>query len=409
MTVREKFLRTCNFEKVPAPKWEFGYWGETIDNWYQQGLEKKEYPALDSEITTPTRSMFLPAWQTVKGHLPRGIAVMAGGLYWPTQGFPLDYDVRNQLKLDWTQEVVDVNGLACPMFEPELVFEDDSYWDFRDTEGIVKRFQKEQQTMPSGWVWPVTDQKSWEKYKEERLSLDNIRDRFPSNWDEQVKRYENRDFPLALGGYPYGYFGTLAHLMGYENLFISYYENPEMVHDMVGTFTDLWIALYEEVLSEVEIDHLQIWEDISFGNGSMVSHDIIREFQMPYYKKMIGFLKGKGVENVMLDTDGDCMDLIPLFLESGVTGMYPFEWHAGMRVEEVRKAFPDLVIMGGIPKSEIVKGKKRIDEILAPIERTLEQGGYIPFGDHFIPPDVDWENFKYYREQLNEMIDRAGK
>lgn len=409
MTSREKFLGTCNFEKVPSPKWEFGYWGETIDNWYQQGLQKNHYPALDKDITTPTRSMFLPAWQTIKGHLPRGIAVVGGGLYWPTQGFPLDYDVKEQLGMDWTQEVVDVNGLACPMFDIETVFEDDNYWDFRDTEGVLKRFQKAEQTMPSGMQWPVTDEKSWNQYKEERLRKDNIKDRFPANWDDQLKRYRNRDFPLALGGFPYGYFGTLAHLMGYENLFISYGENPELVHDIVGTFTDLWIALYEEVLSQVDIDHLQIWEDISFGNGSMVSHAVIREFQMPYYNKMIDFLKGKGVKNFMLDTDGDCMDIIPLFIESGITGMYPFEWHAGMRVEEVRKQFPELVIMGGIPKSEIPKGKKRIDEVLEPIDRALKHGGYIPFGDHFIPPDVGWDDFRYYRERLNSMIDNAFK
>ena len=195
--------------------------------------------------------------------------------------------------------------------------------------------------------------------------------------------------------------------MGYETLFMSYYDDPKLIHDMVGTFTDLWMALYEEVLSYVDIDLLQIWEDISFGRGSMVSHDVIREFQMPYYKKMTSFLKSKGVKNIMLDTDGVCMDIIPFFMESGITGIYPFEWHAGMRVEEVRKQYPELVIMGGIPKSEIPKGKDRIDEILEPIGRTLKHGGYIPFGDHFIPPDVDWENFKYYREKLNKLIDEA--
>lgn len=406
MTSREKFLATCEFKKVPPPKWEFGYWGETIDRWYEQGLKKVEYPKLDEEITTPTRSMFLPAWQTVQnGQLPKGIAVMAGGLYWPTQGFPLDHDVRSAFSMDYTQELVDVNGLACPMFEPELRYEDEKYWDFLDTDGVVKRFQKEPQTMPAGWEWPIKDWDSWNRYKEERVRLDNISKRFPEDWPALVKKYKNREFPLALGGFPHGFFGTLAHLMGYDTLFISYYESPELVHDIVGTFTDMWIALYEEVLAFTDVDHLQIWEDISFGSGSMVSDTIIREFQMPYYKKMVDFLKGKGVKYFFIDTDGDCMDIIPLFMESGINGMYPFEWHCGMRVEEVRQNFPDLIIMGGIPKSEIIKGKKRIDEFLEPVARTLHSGGYIPYGDHFIPPEVNFENFSYYRKRLNEIID----
>ena len=44
--------------------------------------------------------------------------------------------------------------------------------------------------------------------------------------------------------------------------------------------------------------------------------------------------------------------------------------------------------MGGIPKSEIQKGKKTIDKILEPVEEVLKTGRYIPFGDHFIPPEV---------------------
>ena len=66
-------------------------------------------------------------------------------------------------------------------------------------------------------------------------------------------------------------------------------------------------------------------------------------------------------------------------------------------------------MLGGVPKSEIVKGPQRIDEILEPIKGVLETGGYVPFGDHFIPPDVDFENFTYYRNKLNEIIDSVGK
>ena len=89
--------------------------------------------------------------------------------------------------------------------------------------------------------------------------------------------------------------------------------------------------------------------------------------------------------------------------------MYPFEWHTGMYVQEVRKEFPGLRLCGGIPKGEISKGKKRIDEILEPVQEVLNTGGYIPHLDHFVSPDVDFENFSYYRERLNEMIDSAAK
>jgi len=60
--------------------------------------------------------------------------------------------------------------------------------------------------------------------------------------------------------------------------------------------------------------------------------------------------------------------------------------------------------MGGVPKAEIARGPARIDRILEPVAAVLKTGGYIPFGDHFIPPDVSWENFRYYRLQLERLI-----
>jgi len=104
-----------------------------------------------------------------------------------------------------------------------------------------------------------------------------------------------------------------------------------------------------------------------------------------------------------VDTDGDCFDLIPLFLEGGATGMYPMEASCGMDIVKVRKAFPRLRMMGGVPKAEIIRGASRIDQILEPVAAVLKTGGYIPFGDHFIPPDVSWANFRYYREKLNAL------
>jgi uroporphyrinogen decarboxylase len=193
--------------------------------------------------------------------------------------------------------------------------------------------------------------------------------------------------------------------MGYEELFVNYYDKPDLIHDIVSTLTDLWIAVYSEVLEYTDIDHVHIWEDISAGTGSMVSPQLIREFMVPYYKRFTSFLKSRGVNIIFVDTDGDCMDLIPLFMEAGATGMYPMEASCGMDIVRVRKEFPTLKLMGGIPKSELIHGPAQIDRILEPVNEVLKTGGYIPFGDHFIPPDVSWDNFSYYRTKLNSMID----
>ena len=395
--------------KAIPPKWEFGYWGENYENWYREGLPRRRYPAIPKPTNTHT-ALYYPCWRSVGGgRLPAGIGVMGGGLYWPTQSFPQDNDVMSALGMDLGQIAVNVNLLFCPMFEPEIVEEDAERLVYTDIDGVKRIFMKATGVLPSALENVIRDRPSWRKLKEERLSLSNLKERFPPHWGKLLALYRNRDFPLVLGGYPAGFFGTLAHLMGYERLFYSYFDDPELIHDIQRTFTELWIAIYEEVLAQTSVDLFIFWEDISAGSGSMVGPALIREFMLPYYRRLTGFLKAHGVRTIFVDTDGNCFDIIPLFLEGGVTGMYPIEVSCGMDLVKTRQAYPRLQLMGGVPKSELPKGRRRIAEILQPVSEALASGGYIPFGDHLIPPEVHWEQFKYYRLKLNSMLEQRAE
>ncbi len=427
MNTREKFLETMNFNpNVTAPKWEFGYWGGTIKRWYQEGLPEKLYPAVATKIETMSASLYTTAWshewrkkknlfeltygeRQQKITLPDGIGIWGGALYWPSQGFPLDLDVADYFGMDKSTALVHVEQLLYPKYEPRILDEDDKFVNYVDIDGITRRFQKVEGVMPTSMSWPIKDWDSWLEIKNERMRLDNIGDRFPAHWPELVAAYRNRDYPLAVGGYPCGFFGTLVHLMGYKNLFYYYYDQPDLLKDILQHLTNLWMAIWEEVLAQTDVDCAHIWEDISATKDSMVSPATFKEFMTPYYRQITTFLKSKGVNIILVDTDGNCARLIPLFMEAGVTGLYPMEVSAGMDVVAARKNYPDLQLMGGIPKSDIALGPKRIDEFLEDVAYLLRSGGYIPFGDHLVPPEVPWQDFKYYREKLNRLIDTQGR
>jgi uroporphyrinogen decarboxylase len=419
-----------NFNPEVRPlKWEYAYWGSTIKRWYEQGLPLKNYPKIPSEITTITASLYTAAWthkwkvcesksetgKEVKPprnngeiELPDGLAVMGNFFYRPNQGFPADYDVSDYFHFDKPEVLINVEQLFCPQFQIQILEENEDSMVYVDLDGITRKILRKESTIPTALDWPIRDWKNWLQIKEERLTTGNLKERFPSNWKELVNKYNNRDYPLAVGGYPHGFFGLLAHLLGYKNLFYFYYDAPDLIRDMLDTFTSLWIAIWEEVLSYVDFDVAHIFEDVSSGKGSMISPSMVREFMIPYYQRITDFLKGRGVNIILVDTDGDCNELIPLFLEGGVTGMYPMEASAGMDVLEVRKKYPGLQILGGVPKLELVLGEKRIDEILVSVEEVIRKGGYIPFCDHSIPPEVQWKHFKYYRENLNRIIEDSG-
>ena len=148
---------------------------------------------------------------------------------------------------------------------------------------------------------------------------------------------------------------------------------------------------------------------MSYKSGSLISPALFREFMLPCYKRLTGFIRSHGINTIIVDTDGNCSELIPLFMEGGVTGMYPLEVQAGMNVAQIAQDFPSLQIMGGIDKTKL-KSKELIDkELEEKVPFVLKRGGYIPFLDHLAPPDISWELFAYYRNKLNQMIQKNIK
>ncbi len=49
----------------------------------------------------------------------------------------------------------------------------------------------------------------------------------------------------------------------------------------------------------------------------------VREFMLPNYKKIKAFAKKHDIPVISLDTDGNCSELVPLFMEAGINLIFP--------------------------------------------------------------------------------------
>ena len=107
---------------------------------------------------------------------------------------------------------------------------------------------------------------------------------------------------------------------------------------------------------------------------------------------------------IFVDIDGDVTKLVPLWLEAGVNGILPFEVQCGMDVNAFRREYgKELLMMGGINKRALITGGKDIDDELRRVAPLVEEGGYIPWLDHSVPPDVSYDNFLYYMDGLQKL------
>jgi uroporphyrinogen decarboxylase len=251
---------------------------------------------------------------------------------------------------------------------------------------------------------PVKSWDDWKRYKEERLQPD-LSERL-INLDPFIAKMANVDAPVQLGVYPWGVFGTARDILGTEEFLIGFYTEPELIHDIMKTYTDLWLMIFQKVTEKIQVDHIHIWEDMSYKNGPLISLDMVQEFMIPHYDRIVEFAKENDIPLVSVDSDGDVNSLLPVMHRHGINAFLPFEVQAGNDIIKYRELYPTLGIVGGLDKNALMDtaSKEAIHKELDKCELMLSMGGYVPGFDHLIPPNVSWSKWCYFVENLKKFF-----
>ena len=382
MNSREKFLSTLSFDdNSQNMKVEFGYWAGTIRNWFKQGL---------------------PVMEDIPAEMP-GEEIIRGSSSSLSDDADevIDKNVISYFKLD--SYLVKFPFNISPMLKPEVLEENSSFKIIKDSFGRTKKVLKNFASVPLITDFPIKSKSDFYNYT--ALYNDNYYLRLPKNWDNLVKTLGDREFPIRLGGAPFGFSFLARHLMGDVFYMLSMYDDPKLLKEFNDFFLNLIMNYWSIILNKVDIDCIIILEDVAYRSGSFISNKMFDEFMKPYYIKFIDFLKQYNIKNIIVDSDGMIDELIPSWIEAGVTGIFPIE--AVNDLAAIRTKYPKLQLLGGVNKKVLFKDSNivKIDAELDKISEVMEKGGYIPHIDHAVSEDVTWEYFKYYREKLNSIIE----
>ena len=370
MNERERFLNTCRFKQVDkVPFWPpLAVWDSTWKRWKDEGL-------------------------TSSG------ANLAG------EHSDSVLDLFDYLGCDRFDEIGIYYGF-CPAFEHKVIKENDDNIIYRNHEGIIMKEKKRgrETSMPQFIEFPIKSRQDYDAVKH-RLAL-NFESRFPEDWDNKCKIWNYRKVPLRMwADREGGFFGPLRNLFGLENLIYTFYDDPDFIEEIMDDKADLMIQILDRILKDIQFDFFVFWEDMACKNGPLLSPEMFKKFMVPRYKRVTEFLRSKGIDIIVVDSDGDITKLVPLWLEAGVNGILPFEVQCGMDVVKFRQEYgKDLIMIGGIDKRVLAKTRKDIDDEISRIAPIIDKGGYIPWLDHSVPPDVPFDNFMYYMHKLERAI-----
>ena len=271
-----------------------------------------------------------------------------------------------------------------------------------DGMGRKSRLCKQSATIPLPLEYPVATPDDWARlrrwyeFSEDRIDVEGLK---------RARELQKQGY-LVLAGMPGG-FDEPRQLLGEEGLCVAFYDEPEMIEDMLSVMADTTLKVFERALDYVVIDNLSVHEDLAGKSGPLAGPAQIRRFIRPYYRKVWDEVKRHGGSLFSQDSDGNMNPVIDDFLDCGVNIMYPFEPGSGMDMVETRKKYGKrLAVKGGIDKYVLRGSKEDIERELTYKMSGLTRGGGAAFAlDHRIPNGVPIENYRYYVKLGRELLD----
>jgi uroporphyrinogen decarboxylase len=383
MNHRQRVKAILHYESYDRmPVVHFGFWGETLLKWAEEGHITKEEAK---------------SW-------------------W--DGGPADATITDKLGFDFNWSTCfGANTFLSPCFERKVLEEmPDGSQKVVNSDGVVVLEKPGVVSIPAEIDHLLKDRAAWEEHylhrlqwHEERLTDGKVLANLAMlPWDEgglAFLKQNDRDYNYGL--FCGSVLGSIRNVLGVTGLTYLYADDETLLDEIIHTVSDLIYRGVETILeSGAQFDFAHFWEDICFKSGPLVHPYMFAEKAGPHYKRVTDLLLQHGVDIVSVDCDG-CIDaLIPIWMENGVNTMFPIEvgtWNAS--IAPWRETYGrELRGVGGMNKTVFARDRAAIDDEVERLKPLVDLGGFIPCPDHRIAPDAKWDNVGYYADAMRKAF-----
>ena len=189
-------------------------------------------------------------------------------------------------------------------------------------------------------------------------------------------------------------------LAGMETMMVAFHTEPNAAREVLRRIMDFHLGIAEHY-AELGVEIVSLSDDLGTQQGLLLSPQIIDEFLMPEYRRLIGFYKRRGV-TVNFHSCGHVEPLIGRFLELGIDILNPIQASAN-DLDAVRRATQGrIALQGGVSSALVVSGPAEAirEEVRRRILQLGRDGGY------FCRPD---QGMPWPREHLRALEDAVAE
>ena len=260
-------------------------------------------------------------------------------------------------------------------------------------------------------IYPIPEIEDWSNLPQvlrllrQRLNPNDER-RLPEGWSEQVETGSERDYPLfvrihqglflSLGIYGWRSFKDAIQLL---------VDEPAFVEDVMALQTSFAARLAENMLRQAPFDAFIFSEPIAGNHGPLISPAMYRRFALASYQPLLDSL----AERVPVRIWRSYANPGPLASEAVQAG-FDALWlcetppAAQLSASLRQQLDPQVGLIGGIDTDALYQGPQAIRQEIESVLPLVRQGRFIPLADGRVREDISFENYRFYRQILEEMV-----
>lgn len=230
-------------------------------------------------------------------------------------------------------------------------------------------------------------------------------------WESVKELYINRFKPYfdalaesmpdgmkAIGGVGNGVFEIVQDLVGYENLCIFSFEEPELYASLFEKVGQILYEIWQWFLKNYSDVYCvcRFGDDLGYKSNTLLSHEDIRKHIIPQYARIVDLVHQYG-RPFLLHSCGKIFAVMEDLIDAGVDILNPIQpCSKDMNPVNLRDTYRNRIVFhGGLDTQEILpkcSPEQVAEEVRKLIDVFKPEGNYIFAAAHNIQTDVSAEN-----------------
>lgn len=211
---------------------------------------------------------------------------------------------------------------------------------------------------------------------------------------EKIGGYLPEGMKLMVMG-PGGVLENMIALMGYDNLCITLYDDPQLVRAVVDKVGETLVSYYQGIVGYDSVGFLCSNDDWGFNTQTFLSPEDMRSYIFPWHQR-IAQIAHDAAKPCILHSCGYFAQVIDdVITMMRYDGRHSYE----DKICPVEEAYELLVgriaVMGGIDMDFMTRKSPReiYDRATAMLQRSSERGGYFLGTGNSVPETIPFDNY----------------